>query len=226
MGLLSRHSSSWLGAAAVVAAGYACAPTPDPARVSNPDPSASGPSTGAGSSGAPPEPVPSDNGDVNDALADGVTYASTIEFGGTNAAHAAVADGGAPTASANPDCLSCHNADSALARPAYVTAGLVLESNTGDAGVPCAQCEVLFVDSSGHRVKALTASDGTFALLPEEYGPVGSNTYVAIRKNSIATAMPNDQDIDGPVAGTLRGCNSATCHRAGGQGPVVLGGVQ
>lgn len=223
----SPHVTSLLLAAALVAAlGFACAPTPDPARI--------GAEAGAGGGVVAPtpsngeEPLPDAgggpaNGDVNDPFAEGVTYDTIIGFGGTNASHvlAARPDGGAPPAATNPDCLSCHGSATG-ARPTYATGGLVLASQSGDAGTPCAQCEVLFVDSTGHRVKVTTAVDGTFALLASEYGPVAEGTRVGIRKGALTKAMPSTQALEAPGA-TLLGCNSASCHLPSGTGSIVLG---
>ena len=224
MGSSTRITDLFLGAAFVAMSTYACAATPDPARI--------GAEAGAG--GTAPPPVSSDdpnnpdpdqpsNGDVTDPFAADVTYESTLAFDGTNASHALAggADAGAPTAAANPDCLSCHGGASPKARPTFATGGLVLASQTGDAGSPCAQCEVLFVDSTGHRVKITTAPDGTFALLATEYGAVSTGTRVGVRKGTLATAMPAGTAIE--AAGALQGCNSASCHLPSGTGPIVLG---
>lgn len=217
-----------LGASLGLALAFACAPSPDPARISNPDPRVDGGSGGTPSSssggGGSGEIPPLGNGDPTDPLAADVVYDSEIDFSeGTNSAHAAIGDAGAaPTAQANPDCLACHGEGKSGAQTKYLTGGLVFQTVSGDAGTPCAGCEVLFVDQTSRRVKILTGADGTFAVSAAEFGSVGSSLRVGIRKGELTAPMPGDESING-ANGAVLGCNNASCHQTGAEGPISFG---
>lgn len=217
-----RRLGLLLGAASALGFVMACAPSPDPARITNPDPAFDS-GAGVSSSSSSGTPTPTDNGDPSDPLAANVVFAVDVGFGGTNEAHAAVGDAGAaPTAQANPDCLSCHGADTTGAQTKYLIGGLVFETTTADGGTPCSDCEVLFVDTNSRRVKVKTGADGTFALSADEFGAVGANLRVGIRKGSLGAPMPGDETING-AGGSIRGCNNSSCHRVGAEGPISLG---
>lgn len=216
------HACLAVGLAASAFFGWVagCAATPDPARVSG-----EGGTTAPIGSGDPDAssgslPPSGDNGDPLDPFAAGVTYYSTTIAPSAADAHrqAGGADAGAPPPTDNGDCMSCHDG-STEAQPLAI-GGIVYQT----PGTPCAgTCEVLFVDGADppHRVKVTTAADGTFSLLPGDYGTVSAETHVGVRRGQQTYLMPVSEDID-DGAGTLRGCGSANCHVEGREGLIVL----
>lgn len=217
----SKSHRTWLGVAAAVSLLWACADSFDPSRIGTDDPGGGEPPAPSSGEPAPEADAGVDNGSVTDPFAAGVTYFTDITSAPATAAHAA-ADAAAPRD--QPDCLSCHADGAAGAQTKFAIGGLTFESRgDGGGGPPCAACEILFVDSVGHRVKAVTASDGTFALTPEEYGPVSPGTHVGIRRGGVATLMTLQENVE--QNGTLRSCNSTSCHGPGGaEGVIVLTG--
>lgn len=205
--------------ASVLGLDVGCADVPDPARVAG---DGGGGSLPSGSSGAPTGSSSSggggggsDNGDPDDPFASGVSYHSTTIADNTTAKHQQVGNAdAAPPPSVNANCMSCHGAGGD-AQP-FAVAGLVFQK----PDLPCASCEVLFVDSTAHRVKVTTAADGTFSIVSGAYGEVSDVTRVGIKRGSATRAMRAETVDDG--AGTLRGCNSANCHVTNAEGPIVL----
>ncbi len=203
--------------------GVACAASPDPARISEPDP---------GQGGAPGEQPPGEtplgdggvaqsNGDPLDPFEAGVAYAADLVSLEATRPHA---EAGAPAPRSNADCLACHGAGNAGATTKFAVGGITFTSAAADGGLgaPCASCELLFVDSVGHRVKVKTAADGTFALSAADYGAVSPGTHVGIRKGGAQALMTLGVALE--ESGALRGCNTSTCHAPNAtENPIVLG---
>lgn len=188
----------------------ACADASDPARldVRYPDAGRTEPPSQSGSSGSSGSSMPDGNGDVTDPFAAGVSYFADLAYSGTAAAHAA-ATPPAPEPDADLRCLDCHAAGADGATQKFVLAGYVSD---GDGA--CSGCDVFTVDERGHRVRARTAADGTFAVTATEYGTVSANTHVGVRKGAAQKVMGGtiDEQRDGGVR--LQGCQGSSCHTA------------
>ena len=221
----SRLVAWSFGVGLVVALAIACAASPDPARVADPDPSESGVQVGRSTDDPDPdddaEATPQVNGNPRDPFEAGVTYDKDLVSIEATAHHA---EAGAPPPRTNADCLSCHGDGNAGATKKFAAGGITFATDGADGGLgdPCIACDLLFVDSVGHRVKVTTANDGTFVISADDYGAVSPGTHVGLRKGGIKSLMDLGETVD--EAGKLRGCNNSRCHDPNAtENPIVLG---
>lgn len=221
---------SLLLASCALAASYACTTPHDPARLGSeappgtplPDADATAPGADTGPD-VPVGDASTGNGPLDDPLAAGVTYAVEHQSPNATEKHAAAGDAGAivPPASidSSVNCRDCHtNAapedGEAGGPPPFAAAGIAYKpaAEADAAQPPCIDCELLFVDRNGHRVRVVTAADGSFSIPVVLYGPLSADTFVGLRDGSKSVRMPDTIDVQAGGL-QLRSCHTAGCHQ-------------